>query len=86
VKTIIVLFVVVLVLGSVISAARAEDPRKEYLRLQATEFCSVMKPPPAALVAAINHAVEQDPKTWMPVVAWINRLIERYNELKCGET
>jgi hypothetical protein len=86
VKTVIVLFVVVLVLGSAISAARGEDPRKEYLRLQATEFCATVKRPPDTIAEALNNAVKQDPKTWMPAIVWWNAIAERYNELKCGST
>jgi hypothetical protein len=65
--------------------ARAEDPRKEYLHLQATEFCATVKKPPEAIAEALNNAVKQDPKTWMPAIVWWNAIAERYNELKCGD-
>lgn len=68
------------------SAAYAqEDPRKEYLRLQATEFCATVKQPPPAMAAALNQLVQADPKTWMPVIDWWNAIAERYAELKCGD-
>ena len=67
-------------------SASAEDQRKEYLRLQATEFCASVKKPPDVIAEALNNAVKQDPKTWMPAIVWWNAIAERYNELKCGST
>jgi hypothetical protein len=68
------------------TAYAQDDPRKEYLRLQATEFCATVKRPPDTIAEALNNAVKQDPKTWMPAIVWWNAIAERYNELKCGST
>lgn len=79
------LFLLVFLTAAIIASAHAEDPRKEYLRLQATEFCAVVGKPPAALAEALNNAVKQDPKTWLPAIAWWNAIAERYDALKCGD-
>ena len=62
-----------------------EDPRKEYLRLQATKFCSVVKVPPKILLDAVKGSFEADPQTWMPVMEWLDTLAKRYKLLKCGD-
>ena len=63
-----------------------DDPRKEYLRLQATEFCATVKQPPAALAEALNQAIQVDPQKWLPIAAWWNAIVEKYQALKCGES
>ena len=68
------------------TAYAQDDPRKEYLRLQATEFCAIVKKPPDAIAEALNNAVKQDPATWMPAILWWNAIAEHYNKLKCGST
>lgn len=78
---------VVFVFIAMTGATRAdEDPRKEFPRLQATEFCAAVKLPPPILVEAINHAMSKDPAAWGPVVEWFNRIGERYMALKCGDS
>lgn len=50
-----------------------------------TNFCAAVKFPPKALIEAVNKAVEADPATWMSSVDFLNRLIEMYRALKCGD-
>lgn len=81
---------VLLVLLTVMpGAARAGDVSEDIralIRAQATEFCSVVRKPPHALVEALNQSMQQDPTTWAPVVVWFNRIAERYAKNGCGET
>jgi hypothetical protein len=69
--------------------ARAEsvtvDQAKNILRLQYSEFCAVVKKPPSALAEALNQSVAQDPKTWLPVIAWWNAICEKYKAAGCGD-
>jgi hypothetical protein len=50
-----------------------------------TNFCAAVKFPPKALIEAVNSVVEGDPATWLPVVAWLNRIIEMHKALGCGD-
>lgn len=50
-----------------------------------TNFCAAVKMPPKALIEAVNNAVQADPATWMSSVDFLNRLIEMYQALKCGD-
>ena len=50
-----------------------------------TNFCAAVKMPPKALIEAVNKSVEADPKTWMSSVDFLNKLIEMYQALKCGD-
>lgn len=82
------LFVLVILFGMVISrATKAQDSEyvKQILRLEYTTFCHVVGKPPQALAEALNQSVAQDPKTWLPVVQWWNRIAEKYAEAKCGD-
>lgn len=67
--------------------AKAQDreAQKESLRLQATEFCAFVGKPPQIIADALNKAVEQDPKTWLPAVLWWNKLHEKYEKARCGD-
>lgn len=77
----------VIVISTPRHARAAEDPRKEYLRLQATEFCSVVKPPPPGYIEFLTKQVEADPKSiWAYVLAREAVLGQRYTELHCGES
>lgn len=50
-----------------------------------TNFCAAVQMPPKALIDAVNSAVAVDPATWLPVVVWLNSIIEMYQALKCGD-
>ena len=67
--------------------AKAQDSEwvKQVLRLEYTTFCATVKKPPPQLVDAINEAMKQDPKTWMPVVIWFNAIAEKYQKAGCGD-
>lgn len=58
---------------------------KQILRLQTTEFCASVGKPPQIIAEALNKALEQDPKTWLPIVLWWNRIAEKYEKAKCGD-
>lgn len=58
---------------------------QQLLNYRHTEFCAVVKKPPPALAEAINGAVAQDPATWLPIVAWWNRIHEHYKKAGCGD-
>lgn len=64
--------------------ARA-DERKDALRLQYTEFCAVVTPPPAELLAAIEASVKQDPRRWAPSARWMQDLFDAYTKRGCGD-
>jgi hypothetical protein len=66
---------------------RATDSEylKQILRLQATEFCATVGRPPQVIADALNKALEQDPKTWLPAVLWWNRIAEKYEKARCGD-
>jgi hypothetical protein len=76
-----------LLIGLMISPASSQDRelQKETLRLQATEFCAHVKKPPPQIAAALNEAVKQDPKTWLPAILWWNQLAEHYEKAGCGD-
>lgn len=67
--------------------AKAQDreAQKETLRLQATEFCAYVRKPPPQIAAALNEAVKQDPKTWLPAIQWWNKISEHYEKAGCGD-
>lgn len=72
------------------SLARAEDDQyrefqKDMLRLSYTEFCTTVGKPPQVIADALNKAMEQDPRTWLPAVLWWNRIAEKYEKAKCGD-
>jgi hypothetical protein len=82
----------VVALGFLISsygAARAQTTPHYYdqqlLNYKFSEFCASVGKPPAPLAEALNQAVTQDPKTWLPVVQWWNKIAEKYAEAKCGD-
>jgi hypothetical protein len=66
---------------------RATDSEylKQILRLQATEFCATVGKPPQVIADALNKALEQDPKVWLPAVLWWNRIAEKYEKARCGD-
>ncbi len=64
--------------------ARADD-RADYVRLQYTEFCAVVKPPPQELILMLEQAAKADPETWTASARWMERLAEAYNKRKCGD-
>lgn len=68
---------------------RAEEPNSEYLkqilRLQTTEFCATVGKPPQVTAEALNKAMEQDPRVWLPAVLWWNRIAEKYERARCGD-
>lgn len=83
------LMVLLGILLAIAGGARAGDVSEDIralIRAQATEFCSVVRKPPHALVEALNQSMQQDPTTWAPVVVWFNRIAERYQKAGCGET
>ena len=61
------------------------DDRKDHVRLQYTEFCAVVKPPPKALVEAVESSFKNDPTTWAETMAWLSRLGNDYQKRKCGD-
>lgn len=64
--------------------ARA-DERADTLRLQYTEFCAVVKPPPQALIDAVEGSFGLEPKKWASSMMWLAKLAEEYNKRKCGD-
>lgn len=66
-------------------SAYAEDSRKEYLRLQATEFCAVFKMPPAQWVAGLLKAAEAGDPVAQAVANALLPSFEHYQKLKCGD-
>jgi hypothetical protein len=78
-----------LCLGWLARDAWAQEPNSEYLkqilRLQTTEFCATVGKPPQVIADALNKALEQDPKTWLPAVLWWNKLHEKYEKARCGD-
>ena len=74
----------VLVILALFKPARGEDT-KEHLRLQYTEFCKVVKPPPKILVDAVTQSLEADPKAWASSMRWLQELGDAYNKRKCGD-
>ena len=88
VRNILLGVVVVCVLfGFVLRDAFSQDreAQKEALRLQATEFCAAVGQPPNLLRDAINSAIAQDPKKWVPIAEWWNAIVDRYEKLRCGD-
>lgn len=90
-----VLVITCLVLLSILAGmklARADDdPRyheyqKQMLRLSYTEFCANVSEPPNVIREALNSAMAQDPKTWLPAVLWWNKIVDKYKEARCGES
>ena len=61
------------------------DDRKDHVLLRYTEFCAVVKPPPKALVEAVEGSFKNDPKAWAETMAWLSRLGEDYQKRKCGD-
>lgn len=88
----VIICLVVLAIGSGVNLARAdEDPRyrefqKDMLRLSYTEFCANVSEPPNVIREALNNAMAQDPKTWLPAVLWWNKIVDKYKEARCGES
>jgi hypothetical protein len=78
---------VVLILFVASCELRANDSEylKQILRLQTTEFCATVGKPPQVIADALNKALEQDPKVWLPAVLWWNRIAEKYERSKCGD-
>jgi hypothetical protein len=78
---------VVLVLFVASCELRATDSEylKQILRLQTTEFCATVGKPPQVIADALNKALEQDPKVWLPAVLWWNRIAEKYEKARCGD-
>lgn len=74
------------------TAVKADDKKdlrefqKQILYLQYTEICSTPLPRGGALTEALNKAMEQDPKTWLPWVLWWNELRDKYMVGQCGDT
>ena len=68
-----------------LAPAQDRAEQKRLLQLQATEFCAVVRQPPAVLGEAIQNALAQDPKTWFPAAVWWNRIVERYQTAGCAD-
>lgn len=62
-----------------------EDLRKEVLRLQATEFCAVFKPPPAGWVQAVIAGAEAGDIQARILANWIMPIIAHYKKAGCGD-
>lgn len=82
-------FLVALLIGSCVSIARAEsvtvDQAKEILRLQYTEFCATVKPPPAALMTAVQEGAKAGNTDAQIAFMWLLRIQERYEQNRCGD-
>lgn len=69
--------------------ARAEsvtvDQAKEILRLQYTEFCATVRPPPAALMTAVQEGAKAGNTDAQIAFMWLLRIQERYKENGCGD-
>jgi hypothetical protein len=76
---------VILLVASCELRATDSEYLKQILRLQATEFCATVGRPPQVIADALNKALEQDPKTWLPAVLWWNRIAEKYEKARCGD-
>ena len=77
--------VAVLLVASCELRATDSEYLKQILRLQTTEFCATVGKPPQVIADALNKALEQDPKTWLPAVLWWNRIAEKYEKARCGD-
>lgn len=80
---------VVVVLFVASCELRAQTTPKYYdqqlLNYRHSDFCAAVKKPPAALAEAINNAITIDPKTWLPIAEWWNRIHAKYKEAGCGD-
>jgi hypothetical protein len=76
---------VILLVASCELRATDSEYLKQILRLQATEFCATVGKPPQVIADALNKALEQDPKVWLPAVLWWNRIAEKYEKARCGD-
>lgn len=78
-----------MILAMVVATAPAwsqnREVAKEILRLQYTEFCATVKKPPQVIAEALNNAMAQDPKMWMPAIIWWNAIVAKYQEAGCGD-
>ncbi len=58
---------------------------KQILRLQTTEFCATVGRPPQVIADALNKALEQEPRVWLPAVTWWNQIVDKYKAARCGD-
>jgi hypothetical protein len=58
---------------------------EQLLNYKHSEFCATVGKPPATLAEAINGALKQDPQTWLPIVAWWNKIADAYKKAGCGD-
>lgn len=74
-------------LGAV--TCRAEEPNSEWvkqvLRLQVSEFCATVKPPPKALVEGVQAAAQAGNTDAQIAFMWLVRIMERYEKNRCGD-
>ena len=85
-----IVFVALAVLGVLAfgGPVRAEsvtvDQAKEILRLQYTQFCADVKPPPKSLVEAVQTAAQAGNTDAQIAFMWLARILERYEKNGCG--
>jgi hypothetical protein len=58
---------------------------KQILRLQASEFCATVKPPPAALMTAVQEGAKAGNTDAQIAFMWLLRIQERYQKNGCGD-
>jgi hypothetical protein len=75
----------VLLIASCELRATDSEYLKQILRLQTTEFCSVVGKPPLPIANGINQGIAVDPKTWVPIAEWWNRIKEHYEKVRCND-
>ena len=67
---------------------RAQEPNSEYLkqilRLQYTEFCAEVKPPPAMLIKLLDELIPHNPQLGQSG-KWVNDIIDGLAKRKCGD-
>lgn len=85
-SVVVIAATVVALLFSLPSKGQDREEQKATARMQLSEFCAHVKKPPQAIADALNNAMAQDAKTWLPAVLWWNRIVDRYKELGCGDS
>lgn len=61
------------------------DQAKEILRLQYTEFCATVKPPPKSLIEAVQTAAQAGNTDAQIAFMWLTRIMERYEKNRRGD-
>lgn len=63
---------------TVVAKAADNEIKKDWAHWQQSEFCASVKLPPKKLVDSINNAAAQNPAEMAEIVAWLQRIAERW--------